>query len=186
MEKGEIMRLSPFWEQEFSIWPKALQLALSKLSGCTQVDEEDLAFISAHAQDALIRVSDLAYLPKQRRFALICARFDRVAEREGRRERRHAGLHFDGVTGVRRLQINLNQSEQVLALLAVTFEAIKDAPPSGVIRLIFAGGPEIELQVDASRRRCVTLAQAGASMQDRSTILMPVLTKSQREGHDNR
>ena len=95
--------------------------------GLHAVDEEDLAFISAHAQDALIRVSDLAYLPKQRRFALICARFDRVAEREGRRERRHAGLHFDGVTGVRRLQINLNQSEQVLALLAVTFEAIKDA-----------------------------------------------------------
>jgi hypothetical protein len=107
-----------------------------------------LGSVSAHAQDALIRVSDLAYLPKQRRFALICARFDRVAEREGRRERRHAGLHFDGVTGVRRLQINLNQSEQVLALLAVTFEAIKDAPPSGVIRLIFAGGPEIELQVE--------------------------------------
>ncbi len=116
--------------------------------GLHAVDEEDLAFISAHAQDALIRVSDLAYLPKQRRFALICARFDRVAEREGRRERRHAGLHFDGVTGVRRLQINLNQSDQVLALLAVTFEAIKDAPPSGVIRLIFAGGPEIELQVE--------------------------------------
>ncbi|MFM9152423.1 MAG: DUF2948 family protein [Methylocystis sp.] len=116
--------------------------------GLHAVDEEDLAFISAHAQDALIRVSDLAYLPKQRRFALICARFDRVAEREGRRERRHAGLHFDGVTGVRLLQINLNQSEQVLALLAVTFEAIKDAPPSGVIRLIFAGGPEIELQVE--------------------------------------
>ena len=116
--------------------------------GLHAVDEEDLAFISAHTQDALIRVSDLAYLPKQRRFALICARFDRVAEREGHRERRHAGLHFDGVTGVRRLQINLNQSEQVLALLAVTFEAIKDAPPSGVIRLIFAGGPEIELQVE--------------------------------------
>ena len=116
--------------------------------GLHAVDEEDLAFISAHAQDALIRISDLAYLPKQRRFALICARFDRIAEREGRCERRHAGLHFDGVTGVRRLQIALDQSERVLALLAITFEAIKDAQPSGVIRLIFAGGPEIELQVE--------------------------------------
>jgi hypothetical protein len=116
--------------------------------GLHAVDEEDLALISAHLQDALIRIGDLAFLQKQRRFALICARFDRVAEREGRRERCQAGLHFDGVTAVRRLQINLDQSEQVLALLAITFEAIKDSPPSGVIRLIFAGGAEIELQVE--------------------------------------
>jgi len=116
--------------------------------GLHAVDEEDLAFISAHAQDALIRVKDLAYLPKQRRFALICARFDRFAEREGRRERRQTGLHFDSVISVRRLQLDLDQSEQVLALLAVTFEPIKEASPSGVIRLIFAGGPEIELQVE--------------------------------------
>ena len=39
-------------------------------------DPEDLAVISAHLQDSLLRVGDIAYLPKERRFAIQVRRYD--------------------------------------------------------------------------------------------------------------
>ena len=116
--------------------------------GLQALDSEDLALISAHMQDALIRVGDLTFLPQQRRFALIAARCDRRAESEGRQERCQSGLHFDSETRVRRQQIDQQRPEGVLALLAITFETAGKEAPSGVIRLIFAGGPEIQLEVE--------------------------------------
>ena len=32
------------------------------------LDEEDLAVLSAHVQDAVLKVGDLVYLPKEQRF----------------------------------------------------------------------------------------------------------------------
>ena len=40
------------------------------------LDTEDLNVLSAHLQDAVLRVADMAYLPKERRFAVILNRFD--------------------------------------------------------------------------------------------------------------
>ena len=40
------------------------------------LDEEDLSVVSSHLQDAVMRVSDMAYLPSQQRFAAIVNRFD--------------------------------------------------------------------------------------------------------------
>ena len=113
--------------------PDAADLRLHAL------DHEDLALVSAILQDALIRVGDLAYLPGQRRFALVGARFDWAAEAEGRLERCKAGLHFEGVQRVRLLRVAHDQPETVLELLAVTFEPGPEAP-SGVVKLVFAGG----------------------------------------------
>jgi hypothetical protein len=121
--------------------PDAADLRLHAL------DHEDLALVSAILQDALIRVGDLAYLPGQRRFALVGARFDRVAEAEGRLERCRAGLHFEGVQRVRLLRVAHDRPETVLELLAVTFEPGPDAP-SGVVTLVFAGGAAIQLDVE--------------------------------------
>ena len=39
------------------------------------LDQEDLAVISAHLQDAIVKVGDLTYLPRERRFALVARRF---------------------------------------------------------------------------------------------------------------
>lgn len=111
------------------------------------LDDEDLALVSAILQDALIRVGDLAYLPGQRRFALLGARFDWAAEAEGRLERCRAGLHFEGVQRARYLRVAHDQPETVLELLAVTFEPGPDAP-AGVVKLVFAGGAAIQLDVE--------------------------------------
>lgn len=111
------------------------------------LDDEDLALVSAILQDALIRVGDLAYLPGQRRFALVGARFDWAAEAEGRLERCRAGLHFEGVQRVRLLRVPHDKPETVLELLALTFEPGPEAP-AGVVRLVFAGGAAIRLEVE--------------------------------------
>ncbi|MDE1172655.1 MAG: DUF2948 family protein [Parvibaculaceae bacterium] len=113
-------------------------------------DMQDLEIISAHLQDAVGRTGDLAYLPSRRRFALIVNRFRWEIEKGGRRhghQRVRTGLHFDNVLRVRSRNIDHDQPNRVLSLLAVRFEET-DAP-SGRVILVFAGGAEILLEVEA-------------------------------------
>ena len=49
------------------------------------LDPDDLAVISAHLQDALLRVGDIVYLPKERRFVVQTRRFDWEASAPQRR-----------------------------------------------------------------------------------------------------
>ncbi|MDB5511201.1 MAG: hypothetical protein JWR08_684 [Enterovirga sp.] len=108
-------------------------------------DAEDLAVVSAHLQDAVIRVGDIAFLPAAHRFALVLRRFD--WEASGKQPRRRlAGLHFEGVQAVRTRGIDRARPDDVLNLLAVTFEP--GDPPAGRIRLVFAGGACLQLEVD--------------------------------------
>ncbi|MEH3147775.1 MAG: DUF2948 family protein [Methylobacterium frigidaeris] len=110
------------------------------------LDADDLAVISAHLQDALLRAGDLAYLPKERRFALVARRFDwSVPDGEAPR-RRLTGLHFERVLGVRARGIPRDQPDAVLSLLAVTFEP--GEAPSGTATLVFAGGGAIRLDLE--------------------------------------
>jgi hypothetical protein len=111
------------------------------------LDAEDLSLVSAHLQDALARISDLVYLPKKRRFALIASRFDWSAEADGRLERVRAGLHFEGVMRARCRHLARDRPEAILSLLAVVFEPGQE-PPAGCVRLIFAGGADILLEVE--------------------------------------
>jgi hypothetical protein len=109
-------------------------------------DAEDLALISAHLQDATLRVCDLAFFKEKHRFAIVAARFDWSAHETGRLERCASGLHFDHVSAVRSLGFSRSEAEAMLALLAILFEP-EDQGPEGRIRLIFAGGAEILLEV---------------------------------------
>ena len=110
------------------------------------LDQEDLAIISAHLQDAIVRVGDIAYLPKEQRFALAARRFDwETAPKEAPR-RRLTGLHFERVTAVRTRGIDPARQDAVLDLLAITFE--ERDPPSGTATLIFADGGAIQIDVE--------------------------------------
>src|SRR5215469_6548245 len=85
-------------------------------------DEEDLAVVSAVLQDALIPVSEMAYLPEERRFALVANRFrwERVPPPTPRgRERRLTGLSISGVSTVRRRGFSLGERDRILVLLAI-------------------------------------------------------------------
>ncbi|CAO4165083.1 DUF2948 domain-containing protein [Methylorubrum populi] len=111
------------------------------------LDAEDLAVISAHLQDAILRPEDLAWLPGEHRFVLAARRFDwSVAPGEPPR-RRLTGVHFERVLSVKARGISPGAaSGESLSLLAVTFEET-DAP-SGIATLVFSGGAAIRLELE--------------------------------------
>jgi hypothetical protein len=102
------------------------------------LDQEDLAVISCHLQDALVRVGDLAYLPRERRFALAARRFDWEADPGEPPRRRLAGVHFEGVRAARTRGIDRSNPDRILNLLAVTFSETN--APSGSVTLLFSEG----------------------------------------------
>ncbi len=109
------------------------------------LDAEDLAVISAHLQDATVRVGEMAYLPKTRRFALVASRFDWPRALRGARERCRTGLHFERVFRVLRSGFD-QDADRVLNLLAIVFTP--GEAPSGTITLTFSGGSAIRLEVE--------------------------------------
>ena len=70
-------------------------------------DADDLAVISAHLQDAVLKVGDIAYLPRERRFAAVGNRFDWAdALKDGKAKtrdyvRRQMALRFERVLGAK-------------------------------------------------------------------------------------
>jgi hypothetical protein len=119
------------------------------------LDAEDLAVISAHVQDAVVRIGDMAYLPNEKRLAVLINRFDWLgavsAAAAGQKlecERRRAGLRFERVLRARISGISLSQKNSFLSLLAITFEGGGTDDPAGRIRIDFAGGGAIELSVE--------------------------------------
>ncbi len=111
------------------------------------VDAEDLQVISARLQDAVARLGDLVYLPKQRRFAAL---FNRFKWESGKREnlRVRAGLHFDGVLSVKSQNLKRGAPDAVVSLLAVRFTSKAEDDPSGTVELVFAGGGAMMLEVE--------------------------------------
>ncbi len=109
------------------------------------LDGEDLAVISAHLQDAEIRVGDIAYLSKMRRFALVGSRFDWPLAKQGLRQRCAMGLHFESVRKVMRIGF-MQDPDRVLRLQAIVF--LPAMPPAGTVMLSFAGGGAIRLDVE--------------------------------------
>jgi hypothetical protein len=120
-------------------------------------DAEDLAILSAAAQDALFRMRDASFDPRARRFTVIMDRFRwEGAAGSGPFERIKAGLSFDSVSSVKSLKVRRDLPDAQAWLLAVEFDADPE-PPGGAIRLVLAGGGEIRLQVE-----CIDAAMAEA------------------------
>jgi hypothetical protein len=116
------------------------------------LDEDDLNVVSAQLQDALLRIDDMAFMPKERRFAVLLNRFDWLnAEMEHASngsgyERRQCILRFEKVGQAQFKNISLSDGKRVLELLAIHFYA-REAP-GGYVTLIFAGGGAVRLEVD--------------------------------------
>jgi hypothetical protein len=126
--------------------PKATMTDLKLLA----LDSEDLEIVSAHVQDAVVRVGDMGYSKNDRRFVLLMNRYAwEVGDKRGQRKR--AGLHFDHVTAAHAEGFDLNSKDGVLELLAVTFEP-SDAP-AGQVLLTFAGGGRVRLDAECLEAR---------------------------------
>ncbi|GJE15815.1 DUF2948 family protein [Methylobacterium marchantiae] len=116
------------------------------------LDAEDLAILSAHLQDAVLRPQDLAYLAPSHRFVLVGRRFDWSAPEGTPPRRRLTALHFERVMAVRARGLAPGApSSKPLDLLAITFDPKED--PSGTITLVFAGKAAIQLDVECIEAR---------------------------------
>lgn len=114
-------------------------------------DTEDLKVISTHLQDALIRVGDIAYLPRHRRLAISLNRFcwEVQPTKIGGKDayaRVTAGLHLDSVLGVKARGMDQRNLEGLLYLLSI--EPKVDETGAGTIDFLFAGGASLQVQVE--------------------------------------
>ena len=112
------------------------------------LDAEDLAVVSTHLQDAVVKVADIHWLPRERRLVVALNRFDWEAtlDADPKYRRRRAALRFDRVLACKCRDVAPTEKELVLNLLAVEFEP-GDAP-AGQVTLIFSGGAALRLQVE--------------------------------------
>ncbi len=111
-------------------------------------DAADLEIIGAAVQDALVRVRDIDFDKRARRLAMLLDRFcwERAGE-TGPYERTRAALSFDSVLGAKSRKLRLDAPDALAAVLSVSFTPDAE-PPGGIVRIVLAGGGEIELEVE--------------------------------------
>ncbi len=127
-------------------------------------DDQDLGIIAAHIQDAVLKVGDLHFDPKGKKFVIELNRF--VWEKATRNstdktyERRKTILHFERVNKVQSQGLNQKQPEAVLSLLTVKYnnENSDETDPEGVIEVVFAGGATIHLYVECIEAQLTDMA----------------------------
>jgi hypothetical protein len=127
------------------------------------LDTEDLAVLSAHVQDAVVKVEDIKWLPSDGHFVLAINRFAWETTPGGswrRRDyqRRRSALHFARVQKVQSSGIDRRATNKVLALLAVRFDPKNS--PSGDIVLEFADNATIRLAVEVLEVQLTDLGPA--------------------------
>lgn len=125
------------------------------------LDERDLEVVSAHVQDATVRVGDIEYRAAAKRFAVAMNRFAWETKKgfiRPKYERRRSILHFDRVLSAKLFGISRDKKDDVLELLAVRFAAAQE--PVGTIELTFAGNAAIRLEVEVIEAR---LTDTGAA-----------------------
>ncbi len=110
------------------------------------VDSEDLAVLAAFIQDAIVNVSEMAYLPDERRFVLVVTRFlweRAVTMAEGDVfERVSCAITIEGVAEPKYRGFSLKDRNRLMPLLTATHE-------DGAVLLTFGGDAALKLPVDS-------------------------------------
>jgi hypothetical protein len=127
------------------------------------LDKDDIEVVSAHVQDALVKVADIFWLPREHRFVMALNRFDWMsavdanpaAKPDYRRCR--TALRFERVLACKCRNLDQSDKNARLNLLAVEF-AETDAP-AGVVTLTFSGGGGIRLEVECLEAELADLGE---------------------------
>ena len=106
-------------------------------------DEDDLVIISSLCQDSIIKEHEYGYDKKSKRFAILMNRF---CHESNDQQRIRTAIHFDYVENLKTRNINKDDRDETLVLLAIKFDETKK--PSGSITLEFSGNKAINLLVE--------------------------------------
>src|ERR1051325_8749423 len=104
------------------------------------LDQDDIAVVSTHLQDAVVKIADIVWLPAEKRLVMGVNRFDWEAcgcEDPCYKRRR---------TALRCRNVDPKRKDAVLNLLAVEFD--ETDTPAGAVTLIFSGGAALRLEVE--------------------------------------
>jgi len=124
------------------------------------LDGEDLAVVSTHLQDAVVKASEVLWRPQEHRLVLALNRFDWEGAQAATPEyrRRRAALRFERVKSCKCRDIDPQSKDAVLNLLSVEF-AETDAP-AGTVTLTFSGGAALRLDVECLEAELADLGPA--------------------------
>jgi Protein of unknown function (DUF2948) len=137
-------------------------------------------------QDAVLLVGDMAYLPKERRFAAMVNRFDWQAAAKSDADknylRHRTAIRLERVLAAKVSGIDLKDKRQTLNILALQFE--ETAPPAGIVTLVCAGGAAIRLEVECLEVELKDLgamwaAKAKPAHSDGATVLSDIASSQQ-------
>jgi hypothetical protein len=124
------------------------------------LDKDDLEVVSAHLQDAAVKVSDIVWLPQEKRVVLGLDRFDWCSANGTNPEFRRcrAGLRFERVFACKCRGVSPAEKDTVLNLLAVDF--VENDAPGGIVILAFTDGSAMRLEVECLEAELVDLGPA--------------------------
>jgi hypothetical protein len=143
------------------------------MSPCTDelklvaLDKEDIAVVSAHVQDALVKVADIFWKPQEHRFVVALNRFDWMTAVDAKPDsnmdyrRCRTALRFERVNACKCRNLDQTNKDSRLNLLAVEF--VETDAPAGVVTLTFSGGGAIRLDVECLEAELADLGEVSVA-----------------------
>jgi len=134
------------------------------------LDKDDIEVVSANVQDALVKVADIFWQPREHRFVMALKRFDWMNAVDGGALGSHTpdyrrcrtALRFERVISCKCRGLDQSSKSTVLNLLAVEY-AENDAP-AGTVTLTFSGGGAIRLEVECLEVELADLGEVFSEM----------------------
>jgi len=134
------------------------------------LDRDDVEVMSAHLQDALVKVGDIFWRPHEHRFVMAVNRFDwmnaadadALKGKSSEYRRCRTALRFERVVSCKCRGLDQRGKDAVLNLLAVEFA--EHDTPAGTVTMTFSGGGAIRLEVECLEAELVDLGEVFAAM----------------------
>ena len=143
------------------------------MSPCTDelklvaLDKDDIEVVSAHVQDAMVKVGDILWQPREHRFVMALNRFDWMTAVDAKTEaaadyrRCRTALRFERVNACKCR--NLDQSDKTARLNLLAVEFAEGDLPAGIVTLTFSGGGIIRLDVECLEAELADLGEVSAA-----------------------
>jgi hypothetical protein len=125
--------------------------------------DADLEVVSTYVQDMVLKIGDMAQLSEKRRFVLLGNRY--CWEVPDQKLRVRTAIQIANVQSLQIKNINQHYAGGIASILAMKFEP-KDTPKDtleGNLRIIFSGGGEIRLAVEACEAILEDISDAWAA-----------------------
>lgn len=125
------------------------------------LDKDDIEVVSAHVQDARVRVGDILWQPQDHRFVMAVNRFDWMTAVGGQPaadyRRCRTAIRFERVLGCKCRGLDQSNKDAELNLLAIEF--VERDAPAGNVTLTFSGGGIIRLDVECLEAELADLGE---------------------------